>query len=140
VAKEAFILEFNEEHVVSHLKHSLDLFNALHAAGITIALGDFGSSLTSTEMLGNLGNDKVQWLSIDHALMKGFLSNTKAQVQVEELLQFAHDHEFKTIVPDLADAGSLALIWPMNADHIHGSYIAHPGPEMDFNFEENSFF
>jgi diguanylate cyclase (GGDEF)-like protein/PAS domain S-box-containing protein len=140
VAKEAFILEFNEEHVVSHLKHSLDLFNALHAAGITIALGDFGSSLTSTEMLGNLGNDKVQWLSIDHALMKCFLSNTKAQVQVEELLQFAHDHEFKTIVPDLADAGSLALIWPMNADHIHGSYIAHPGPEMDFNFEENSFF
>ena len=140
VSKEAFIFEFNEEHVVAHLKHSLALFDAMGTAGLTVAMGDFGSSLTSTEMLENLGNKKVQWLSVDHALMKDFLTNTKAQTQIEELLQFAHDHEFKTIVPELADAGSLALIWPMNADHIHGGYIAHPNTEMDFNFEENSFF
>ena len=140
VPLEQIIFEFNEEDAIAHLKHTIDLINGMHDAGFSIALGDFGSTLNSNDLLENLGHDKIQWLSIDHALMRGFISNTKSQERVSELLAYAHEHEFKTIVPELSDAGSLALIWPMDADHICGSYISLPTTTMGFNFEENSFF
>ena len=72
--------------------------------------------------------------------MADFLSNTASQERLAELLQYARENELQSVVPDLGDAGSLAMIWPMNADHICGSYISLPNTEMDFNFEESSFF
>lgn len=133
------IFEFNEEYVVAHLKQSIDHFKAMKASGLNVAVGDFGSSLNSTELLNNLGIENIQWLTIDHALMTDFLSNTASQERLAELLLFSRENELTSIVPDLADAGSLAMIWPMNADHISGSYISLPNTEMDFNFEESSF-
>jgi len=140
VPKERVIFEFNEEFVVAHLKHTIELLAALNDIGVNIAVGDFGSTLNSEELMINLGTDNIQWLSIDHALMTDFSSNSASQEKLAVLLQFAKENELQTIVPDLADAGSLAVIWPMNADHISGSYIAFPNTEMDFNFEESSFF
>ncbi len=139
IPRQQLIFEFNEEYVVAHLKQSIDHFKAMKSAGFNVAVGDYGSTLNSNDLLNNLGLENVQWLTIDHALMADFLSNTASQERLAELLRFARDNELNSIVPDLADAGSLAMIWPMNADHISGSYIAMPNTEMDFNFEDSLF-
>ena len=140
IGKNHLLFEFNEEATVTHLKQSIELFKMLDYEEYQIAIGDYGSTLKSSELLESLKVPSLKWLSIDHTLMKEFTTNTKAQAEIAELLQFAHDHEYTTIVPEVADAGSLALIWPMNADHIHGNYIAHPDLELDFDFAENQFF
>lgn len=140
VPKERVIFEFNEEFAVAHLKHTVELLGTLNQSGVNVAVGDFGSTLNSEELISNLGTNNIQWVTIDHTLMSDFLSNTASQEKLGDLLRFAREHELQSIVPELADAGSLALIWPMNADHISGGYIAYPNTEMDFNFEESSFF
>jgi len=137
--KQNLILEFNEEYAVAHLKHTITLFKHLSDSGYTLGLSEFGSSLNSTELVENIQVEQLNWLSVDHSLMDGFLSNTKSQARVAELLEFAHNHDFTTIVPDVIDAGSLAFLYPMETDHIHGTYIAQPSAEIGYNFEENSF-
>ena len=139
VPKERVIFEFNEEFAVAHLKHTVDLLGLLNQSGVNIAVGDFGSTLNSEELISNLGTSNIQWLSVDHTIMSDFLSSTSSQEKLGDLLRFAREHQLQSIVPELSDAGSLALIWPMSADHISGSYIAYPNTEMDFNFEESSF-
>ncbi|MBT8449675.1 MAG: EAL domain-containing protein, partial [Gammaproteobacteria bacterium] len=96
IDKSHLLFEFNEEITVTHLRQSIELFKILDYENYQIAIGDYGSTLKSSELLESLKVPSLKWLSIDHTLMKDFVSNTKAQAEVTELLQFAHDHEYTT--------------------------------------------
>ena len=107
--------------------------------GLTTGLYGVGSTLDSESIIESLNSDGFSWVSIEEKLFNNFNTDAKVQQKVKDLLHFAHEHELITIAPGISDAGSMAIIWPMNVHHIQGEYIGVKSDKMAFDFSQATF-
>ncbi|MCP3675043.1 MAG: diguanylate cyclase, partial [Gammaproteobacteria bacterium] len=133
------IFEFSEKDSVVHLKRVIEITKQMSLKNLIIGLYGFGSTLDSEYIVETLCNDSFSWVSLDEKLFNNFSTDGKAQQKVKELLKFAHVHELITIAPCISDAGSMAIIWPMNVHHIQGEYIGVKSEKMVFDFSHAAF-
>ncbi len=133
------IFEFCEHDVATHLKHAIKVYNELGENNMISALSDFGNSLDSTSVLEAISCKSLKWVSINASLFNDFTSNTKTQETVSNLLTVIHEKGLTSIAPGIADAESMATIYPMGVHHIYGDYIGDASKKLSFDFSEIGF-
>jgi diguanylate cyclase (GGDEF)-like protein/PAS domain S-box-containing protein len=133
------IFEFQEDDAVAYLKRAILVIKSMGKKGLVTALCGFGRTLDSQSVINSINNNGFSWVSIDISLLNNFMSSQESQVKVQELLTFAKVNELITITPTIGDPGTLATIWPMSVDHIHGDYIGVENDDLTFDFSEVTF-
>jgi len=136
---ESVIFEFQEDDAVTYLKRAINVIKTMGREGLISALSGFGNTLDSQTVVNSINNESFNWVSIDSSLLTNFMTSNESQAKVQELLTFAKVNELNTIVPAVSEPGTLATIWPMSADHIHGEYIGVENDHLLFDFSEVTF-
>jgi len=133
------IFEFSEEDSVAHLKRVIEIVKAMGQQSLMTGINGFGSTQDSESVINALLYDGFSWVSVEEKLFKNFVSDFKVQERVQELIELIHKNDLISIAPGIADAGSLATIWPMNIGHIHGEYIGDTSDSLAFDFSQIAF-
>lgn len=119
-------LQFSEDSIGRTLKPALDCCRELNTLGIGVSVRDFGRSNNAGKFLRH----------IMPALVKPGIrrSDPLENEQVREIVLKAKSLDSRVVIPNVASAATLAMLWQIGPDFIQGSYVSEPLPEMDYEF------
>ncbi|MEO7601805.1 MAG: EAL domain-containing protein [Sphingomicrobium sp.] len=89
----------------------------LRAAGVKIALDDFGSGYASLAYLTSLPLDM---LKLDRSLVMGLVAGRRDRIVMRAMIRLAQDLELKTLVEGVEESGQLALLAGWGCDLYQG--------------------
>lgn len=118
-------LEITETGVIDDPEIALANLRAFAAAGIPIAIDDYGSGLSSLAYLKELPANE---LKIDKAFISKLASSNRDPLLVRSTIDLAHALEMQVTAEGVESAGALALLRVMGCDVIQGYLISHPLP------------
>lgn len=130
---ECLVIELREAKVAIQLKPALDLQQALAAVGVRLALEDFGAGLNPLQILEHFEPDFVK---IDRSLMLDLAGNPENQAKVRAIAEQAHERGLLGIADYVQDAASMTILFSSGIDYVEGRFLASPGPEMNFDFNQ----
>ncbi len=136
---DSVIFEFSEQNATNHLKQAITVYQQMTEHDLISALSGFGNAPDCNSIIDTINCKSLRWVSIKSSLFNNFTTDTKAQEKIRELLDFVHQNEFISIAPGIADAVSMATIYPMGVHHIHGEYIGDASKSMSFDFSDIAF-
>ena len=122
----ALTLQFSEDSIGRALKPALDCCRELRALGVGVSVREFGRNKTAIKFLRH----------IMPALLKPGIrqSDPLENDMVREIVQSARTLNSRVVIPNVASAATLAMLWQIGPDFIQGSYVSEPLPEMDYEF------
>ncbi len=115
------------------LRHLADLQEAMHPLGGELILDGFGSGDDGFRILDHL---PVSTIKIARPLMENFAQETANQERVGEVVQHARQEGMAVIVPNVENAASLQILWPMGVDFVQGDFIQAPQESLEFDFAQ----
>jgi len=115
------------------LRHLADMQDAIRPLGAELILDGFGSGDESFRILDHL---PVSTLKIARSLLEHFAQETANQERVAEVVRRAKEGEMAVIVPNVEDAASLQILWPMGVDFVQGDFIQAPQESLEFDFAQ----
>ena len=115
--------EITETAVIDEPERALCNLNAFAAAGIKIAIDDYGSGLSSLAYLKEL---PAHELKIDRLFISGLTSSHRDPLLVRSTIDLAHALEMEVTAEGVDTAGALALLRMMGCDLIQGYLISKP--------------
>ena len=89
----------------------------LRAAGVRIAVDDFGTGYASLAWLTTLPLDMIK---IDRGLITDLVGGRRAQIVVRALIALARELELQVLVEGVEDPDQLALLKAWNCDYYQG--------------------
>jgi EAL domain-containing protein (putative c-di-GMP-specific phosphodiesterase class I) len=89
----------------------------LRAAGVRIAVDDFGTGYASLAWLTTLPLDLIK---IDRGLITDLVGGRRAQIVVKALIALARELELQVLVEGVEDPEQLALLQAWNCDYYQG--------------------
>ncbi|HEX8628823.1 MAG TPA: EAL domain-containing protein, partial [Catenuloplanes sp.] len=116
-------LELTESAVVTEPGLARRLLGRLHAAGITIALDDFGAGYTSLRQLTNL---PITELKIDRAYVAVMATDARSAIIVESMVRLADNLNLTTVAEGVEDAATVAALRRVGCQLGQGYYFARP--------------
>lgn len=123
VSPRSITLEVTEEVVFRNLDRNVAILDRARAAGMTIALDDFGSGYSSLAMLDALPLDK---LKIDQALIRKAEHNQRSVNILNAAITLAQQLELIACVEGVETQEALDRVVEMGADQVQGYFIAKP--------------
>jgi len=120
-------LEITETAVINHPERALSNLAALAAAGIKIAIDDYGSGLSSLAYLKQL---PAQELKIDRLFIKDLVDDHRDPLLVKSTIDLAHALEMEVTAEGVDNALTLALLRNMGCDAVQG-YVLSPALPLD---------
>ncbi|HHQ69009.1 MAG TPA: GGDEF domain-containing protein [Halothiobacillaceae bacterium] len=102
------------------LRHLADLHDGLAPLGGTLIVDDFGDNDEAFQIFDHL---KVAQVKLSPALLEEFSNETERQEQVGRIIEQLKNRNLKVIVPNVEDAITLQLLWPMGVDFAQGEFI-----------------
>ncbi len=120
--------EITETSVILDPDGALDDLNAFAAAGIRIAIDDYGSGWSSLAYLKKL---PAHELKIDRMFISELTSSHRDPLLVRSTIDLAHALGMEVTAEGVEEAVSLALLRVMGCDLIQGYLIARPMPVSD---------
>jgi diguanylate cyclase (GGDEF)-like protein len=132
---ERLVIGLNEAHAVNQLKAAKTLFKGLKQLHCQIFLDGFGTGLNPFQLVKHLPAD---YLRINPAYMEGLASNQENQVSIREITEQASSMEIRCIVPNVADASVLSVLWSVGADFVQGDFLQAPSDRMNYDFTSMS--
>jgi multidomain signaling protein FimX len=132
---ERLVIGLNEAHAVSQLKAAKTLFKGLKQLHCQVFLDGFGTGLNPFQLVKHLPAD---YLRINAAYMDGLSSNQENQVSIREITEQASSMEIRCIVPNVADASVLSVLWSVGADFVQGDFLQAPSDRMNYDFTSMS--
>ena len=121
--------EITETAVIGDPERALANLAAFRAAGIRIAIDDYGSGLSSLAYLKQL---PAQELKIDRLFIKELVSSHRDPLLVRSSIDLAHALEMEVTAEGVDDPVALALLRIMGCDLIQGYLIAPALPILEF--------
>lgn len=121
-------IEITETSVIADPNQALRSLEAISAAGIPIAIDDFGAGVCSLEYLQRLPANE---LKIDRNFIGSLSTSHRNPLIVKATIDLAHALEMKVIAEGVEDQLSLALLRVMGCDMVQGYLIARPIPLAD---------
>ncbi len=118
-------VEITETAVIDDPDAAIENIAALSAAGVPVAIDDFGSGLSSLTYLKRLPADE---LKIDRAFVSSLTSSNRDPLIVRAAIDLAHALEMKVTAEGVDDPMSLSLLRVMGCDMLQGYFIARPAP------------
>jgi len=115
------------------LRHLSDMQDALRPLGGELILDGFGSGDDGFRILDHL---PVSTIKIARPLLENFAQESANQDRVAEVIQHAKQAEMAVIVPNVENAASLQILWPMGVDFVQGDFIQAPQETLEFDFAQ----
>ena len=95
--------------------------------GIEIAVDDYGTGYSN---ITNLLRYMPNYVKIDRMLLSGIQLSPQKQHFVKEIIEFAHDNNFKALAEGVETKEELKTVISLGADLIQGFYTAKPLAEI----------
>ncbi|AZZ90243.1 EAL domain-containing protein [Hahella sp. KA22] len=118
-------LELTETALMRDPEGALSALQALRAAGVLIALDDFGVGYSSLSYIKKLPLHKVK---IDRSLVSDLASAPDAGVVARTAIDMSHGLGYEAIAEGVEDVESLNLLRSMSCRYIQGYWLARPMP------------
>jgi EAL domain-containing protein (putative c-di-GMP-specific phosphodiesterase class I) len=122
-------LEISETVAMQDVEATLTLMNALHKAGLFIALDDFGTAYTSLQHLKKL---PIDVLKIDRAFVAGLPQSKQDAAIVEAVLSIARAFGFGTLAEGVETEEQGTMLRNAGCALAQGYFYARPMPAADF--------
>ncbi|NZA26759.1 EAL domain-containing protein [Luteimonas sp. SJ-92] len=132
VPGEYLVLELPEAKVFTHLKATQDFAVAIGKYDCRLALEQFGIGLDSFQLLAHL---QPHLLKLDPSFTDELVQNPDNQKRIQEIAGKARELGIRTIAEFVQDAASMSILFSAGVDYVQGSFLAEPGPEMNYDFE-----
>ena len=116
--------EITESVIMDQPERAVEQLSALKEQGISIALDDFGSGLSSFAYLKNL---PVDYLKIDGNIIKNISKNTTDKEMVAAINQIGKVMNIKTIAKNVENVFTLNQLKEISIDYAQGFYLDKPG-------------
>jgi diguanylate cyclase (GGDEF)-like protein len=121
----------NEVQAVNQLKETKTLAKALKQFKCQFAIDEFGTGLNPFHLAKHVS---AEYVRINHVFLEGLAQNAENQESIRELTHRAGDMALKTIMPGVADAAVLSVLWTLNVDFIQGDFLQAPQAELNYDF------
>ncbi|MDX2236239.1 MAG: EAL domain-containing protein [Hyphomonadaceae bacterium] len=118
-------LEVTETAAMDDPEAALRNIEAYVAAGVSIAIDDFGAGLSSLSYLKRI---PAAELKMDKSLIKNLGRNARDALLVKSTIDLAHALGMKITAEGVETQAELALLASMGCDMIQGYVIARPAP------------
>ncbi|MDH5821581.1 EAL domain-containing protein [Luteimonas sp. RD2P54] len=132
VPGEYLVLQLPEAKVFTHLKATQDFAVALGKYDCRLALEQFGVGLDSFQLLAHL---QPHLLKLDRSFTDELVQSPDNQKRIQEIAGKARELGIRTIAEHVQDAASMSILFSAGVDYVQGSFLAEPGPEMNYDFE-----
>jgi EAL domain-containing protein (putative c-di-GMP-specific phosphodiesterase class I)/GGDEF domain-containing protein len=120
-AKLAF--EITETAVIDNPDVALGLIQRFAAAGVGVAIDDYGAGLSSLTYLKQIPADE---LKIDKSFVLSLADNQRDRLLVKSTIDLAHSLGLKVTAEGVETSTTAALLAAMGCDHAQGYLIARP--------------
>ncbi|MGM0517441.1 MAG: EAL domain-containing protein [Pseudomonadota bacterium] len=117
-------------HALTHLS---TLRETLTPLGVDLILDGFGTGDDDFRILDHL---PVPSVKVARALMEGFARDSANQERVTEVVEHTRKADLEVIVPNVEDAFSLQILWPLGVDFVQGNFIQEPQKSLEFDFDQ----
>ena len=97
------------------------------SGNVQIAIDDYGTGYSN---IVNLLRSMPDYVKIDRMLTAGIEDNPQKQHFVSEIVQFAHENNFKILSEGVETSAELETCIRLGADLVQGYYMAHPAKEI----------
>ena len=132
---EQLVFTISEAHAVNQLKSAKALYKGLKQLHCQIVLDDFGTGLKPFQLVKHIQPD---YLRISPAFVNGLAGNNENQNSIREINNQASSMEIRSIVPGVADASILSVLWSVGADFVQGDFLQAPSENMSYDFTSMS--
>lgn len=123
-------VEVSERVAMHDIDETLRITNALHDAGLFIALDNFGTGFTSLQHLKRL---PVDVLKVDRAFVNGLPHSKQDGAIVEALLSIARAFSFATMAEGIETEDQAAALRTAGCELGQGYLYARPMPAAEFS-------
>jgi diguanylate cyclase len=123
LAPEALTLELTETAELGSSGPALDMLNALRDLGVTIAIDDYGTGLSTLEYLKKIPASEIK---IDQSFVKSMLENRSDLVMVQSTIALAHSLGRKVVAEGVEHQSVLDALVDMGCDVAQGYVIGRP--------------
>ncbi|WP_110666787.1 GGDEF domain-containing phosphodiesterase [Salinicola halophilus] len=123
VAHHRLQIEVTETAVLSEPAKALRILERLRAAGVRVALDDFGSGYSSLAQLTSMPLDTVK---IDRELVLGVTESPRKRHVLAAVVALCQRLEYDVVVEGVEDRETLDLLCEWQAGDIQGYYYARP--------------
>lgn len=122
-AQGAIGFEITETAVIANPERALAHIRAFSAAGIKIAIDDYGSGLSSLSYLKQIPADE---LKIDRAFVSALTTSQRDPLLVRSTIDLAHALEMQVTAEGVDNPMALALLQVMGCDQVQGYHVSKP--------------
>ena len=141
------IREVSDKVVIELTEHSelddntlLSMKEGYELSGIQMAIDDYGTGYSN---IVNLLRYMPDYVKIDRMLTAGIEDNPQKQHFVSDIVQFAHENNFKVLSEGVETSAELETCIKLGADLIQGYYTARPAkaivPELPVSKRDEIF-
>lgn len=125
VAPSMICFEITETAAVVHLDYAMDFIHALKELGVSFALDDFGSGVSS---FGYLRSLPVDCLKVDGQFVRHIDSSALDRGIVTAINQIAHVMGMETVAEFVESEQIVVELGHIGVDYLQGYYIGRPCP------------
>jgi diguanylate cyclase (GGDEF)-like protein/PAS domain S-box-containing protein len=118
------LLEVTESAIITDPIHTQDVLRRLSAAGVRIALDDFGAGYTSLAYLSRLSLDEVK---IDRSFVES-IADIDTFAIIRSIVHLGHELGHEIIAEGVESSIELAALRRLGCDHVQGAYFSRPQP------------
>jgi EAL domain-containing protein (putative c-di-GMP-specific phosphodiesterase class I) len=123
-----FSFEISEAAAMAHLDEAETFIDRIRGCGARVALGGFGSGLTSLAQLRRL---RVDYLKVDGELVRGIAADRHLESMVFGLAKAAESLELATVAEHVENAVTADKLRAMGFDYGQGYFFGRPAPLED---------
>ncbi len=125
---DALELEVTERAIVTDYERSIFTIERLRAAGVSVAIDDFGVGYSTYQTLRALNVDRVK---IDRDFVRGLLTHPRDRLIVSSLIDLAHDLDVDVVAEGVESPQVWDALGRLGCDFAQGYGIAVPMPYAD---------
>jgi EAL domain-containing protein (putative c-di-GMP-specific phosphodiesterase class I)/GGDEF domain-containing protein len=102
---------------------ALPQLRAMAAAGVRIAIDDFGSGYSN---FGYLSEVPISHIKVDQSLVTGLARSRTARLKVEAIIRLAQQLGYRTVAEGVEHESELSLLRLWDCNEAQGYYLARP--------------
>jgi EAL domain-containing protein (putative c-di-GMP-specific phosphodiesterase class I)/CHASE2 domain-containing sensor protein len=129
LAPKHLILEITETDRLDRSAKTLEMMEALVAAGLRISIDDFGTGNATIDYLRYLPAAEVK---IDKVFIRDIDTNPGDHLLVQSIIEMAHSLGRLVVAEGVETPESISILRSLNCDQVQGYHIGRPVPFQDF--------
>lgn len=128
IAPSMLVVEVTESVLIDEAGPALRCLRAMAAAGITIAIDDFGSGYSA---LGYLSRLPARMLKVDRSLVRSITTSERSRAVVQAIVDMSRSLGLSVVLEGVESAELADLARAMGVDYAQGSWFGTAGSAHD---------